>query len=44
MVSCTYVKINILPIYNLDEKLKYFIAIEKDETKNESIFLISYSY
>jgi hypothetical protein len=22
-----------LPIYNLDEKLKYYMAIEKDETK-----------
>ena len=29
-------KITILPIYNLDEKLKYYMAIEKDETKNES--------
>ena len=26
-------KITILPIYNLDEKLKYYMAIEKDETK-----------
>ena len=26
-------KITILPIYNLDDKLKYYIAIEKDETK-----------
>ena len=31
-------KINILPIYNLDEKLKYFIAIEKDETKMNQSF------
>ena len=26
-------QITILPIYNLDEKLKYYMAIEKDETK-----------
>lgn len=26
-------KITILPIYNLDDKLKYYLAIEKDETK-----------
>ena len=26
-------KITILPIYNLDDKLKYYMAIEKDETK-----------
>ena len=26
-------KITILPIYNFDEKLKYYMAIEKDETK-----------
>ncbi len=26
-------QITILPIYNLDEKLKYYVAIEKDETK-----------
>ena len=24
--------IKILPVYNLDEKLKYFLAFEKDET------------
>ena len=24
--------ITILPVYNLDEKLKYFLAFEKDET------------
>ena len=26
-------QITILPIYNFDEKLKYYMAIEKDETK-----------
>ena len=24
--------ITILPVYNLDEKLKYYLALEKDET------------
>ena len=31
--------ITILPVYNLDEKLKYFLAFEKDETRR-----LSYNY